>query len=161
MQERLDKALPATPGERRCSRGFSLIEVLIAMIVLSVGMLGIAGMYLQTLQAGRTSQFRTQAVTVAADVADRIRANPTGGAAYTGAGADNNCIDGGIDCTPAQMAQQDVLGWTQRVQQILPAGNVVVAFNNATVPPTYSITVSWQEAGLTAAPSYQLVIQVD
>ena len=42
--------------------GFSLIEVLIALIIMSVGMLGIAGLYVQSLQAGRTSMFRHQAV---------------------------------------------------------------------------------------------------
>ena len=42
--------------------GFSLIEVLIALVIMSVGMLGIAGLYVQSLQAGRTSMFRHQAV---------------------------------------------------------------------------------------------------
>jgi len=58
-------------------RGFSLVEVLIALIIMSVGMLGIAGLYVQSMQAGRTSVFRHHAVTLAGDVADRIRANPT------------------------------------------------------------------------------------
>ena len=65
--------------------GFSLVEVLIALVVMSVGMLGIAGLYVQSLQAGRTSMFRHHAVTIAGDVADRIRANPTAGIAYTAA----------------------------------------------------------------------------
>ena len=62
--------------------GFSLIEALVAFLILSVGMLGIAGLYVQSMQAGRTSMFRHHAVTLAGDVADRIRANPGGGAAY-------------------------------------------------------------------------------
>ena len=57
-------------------RGFSLVEVLIALVIMSVGMLGIAGLYVQTMQAGRTSMLRHHAVTLAGDVADRIRANP-------------------------------------------------------------------------------------
>ena len=55
--------------------GFSLVEALIALIIISVGMLGIAGLYVQGMQAGRTSLFRHHAVTLAGDVADRIRAN--------------------------------------------------------------------------------------
>ncbi|MCG8370161.1 MAG: type IV pilus modification protein PilV, partial [Proteobacteria bacterium] len=74
------------------SRGFSLVEVLIALIIMSVGMLGIAGLYVQSMQAGRTSMLRHHAVTLAGDIADRIRANPAAGAAYAGAG------DPDIDC---------------------------------------------------------------
>ena len=72
--------------------GFTLIEVLIALIILSVGMLGIAGLYVHSMQAGRTSMLRHNAVTMAGDVADRIRANPIAGAVYGLAGANNNCI---------------------------------------------------------------------
>ena len=62
--------------------GFTLIEVLISLIILSVGMLGIAGLYVHSMQAGRTSMLRHNAVTMAGDVADRIRANPIAGPAY-------------------------------------------------------------------------------
>ena len=55
---------------RNRSRGFTLLEVLVALVVISVGMLGIAGLYVQSMQAGRTSMFRHHAVTLAGDVAD-------------------------------------------------------------------------------------------
>ncbi len=64
-------------GIGRRVRGFTLVEVLIALIIMSVGMLGIAGLYVQSMQAGRTSMLRHHAVTLAGDIADRIRANPT------------------------------------------------------------------------------------
>ena len=127
--------------------GFTLVEVLIALVIMSVGMLGIAGLYVHSMQAGRTSLFRHHAVTLAGDVADRIRANPTAAAAYAGAGADNNCIDGGIDCTPAQMASNDILIWGQQAANSLPTGTVVIVFDNAPSPPTYQITVQWNEPG--------------
>ena len=72
---------------RHGGRGFSLVEVLVALIVLSVGMLGIASLYVDSLRAGRTALLRTQAVFLATDMADRIRANPTAGAAYALGGA--------------------------------------------------------------------------
>ena len=87
--------------------GFTLMESLVALIVLSIGMLGIAALYLESMKAGRTALSRSQAVTLAADMADRIRANATAGAAYTGPGGLNNCVAGGVDCTPAQMAAED------------------------------------------------------
>ena len=127
--------------------GFTLVEVLIALVVMSIGMLGIAGMYVQSMQAGRTSMLHHHAVTMAGDVADRIRANPRAAAAYTAAAADNNCIDGGINCTPAQMAANDILLWQAQAAETLPNGTVTIVFNNAVAPPTYQITVAWEEPG--------------
>lgn len=131
----------------RAERGFSLIEVLIALIIMSVGMLGIASLYVQSMQAGRTSLFRHNAVTLAGDVADRMRANPTGANAYTGAGADNNCIDMGINCSNVQMAAQDILGWSQQAVDTLPNGAVAITFDNTVIPPVYTIAINWDEPG--------------
>ena len=140
-------------------QGFNLVEVLIALIIMSVGMLGIAGLYVHSMQAGRTSLFRHHAVTLAGDVADRIRANPTARAAYGLAGADNNCVSGGIDCTPAAMAANDIFLWQQQAVDTLPTGAVAVVFvDNAPAPPTYAITVSWTEPG--QAMTYSITIPV-
>jgi type IV pilus assembly protein PilV len=143
----------------RLQSGFSLIEVLIALIIMSVGMLGIAGLYVHGMQAGRTSLFRHHAVTLAGDVADRIRANPLGGAAYTGAGANNNCVGGGVDCTAGEMAANDVLLWEAQADDTLPDGEVAVAYAAGT-PAQYTVTVSWSEAGQDPAPTYQITFPV-
>ena len=127
--------------------GFSLVEVLIALIIMSVGMLGIAGLYVHSMQAGRTSVLRHNAVTLAGDIADRIRANPRAGAAYALAGANNNCVDGGVDCTIGEMAANDIWLWDQQAAAMLPNGQVNVVFNNGVVPPTYQITITWTEPG--------------
>ncbi len=139
---------------RRRLLGFSLIEVLIAMVVMAIGMLGIAGMYVHSLQAGRTSQLRTQAVTLASDVADRIRSNPQGGINYIGGGANNGC-DAATLCTPLQQAQYDIWLWGQQATTTMPAGTTVAVRYDDTVaglPPIYTVTVTWPEAGDT--PSY-------
>ncbi len=128
-------------------RGFSLVEVLIALIIMSVGMLGIAGLYVQSMQAGRTSLFRHNAVTLAGDVADRIRANPRAGVDYMGPGVDNSCVAMGIDCTSTQMAANDILLWDQQALDSLPNGAVNIQFDGAVSPPTYAITISWTEPG--------------
>jgi type IV pilus assembly protein PilV len=140
-------------------RGFSLIEVLIALIILSVGMLGIAGLYVQSMQAGRTSVFRHNAVTLAGDVADRIRANPSAGATYAaGVGADKNCVDGGINCSPADMAQHDISLWEQQADRSLPNGAVQINLDESVAPPNYEIVVSWDEPGET--PSFSISIPI-
>ena len=132
----------------RAERGFSLIEVLIALIIMSVGMLGIASLYVQSMQAGRTSLFRHNAVTLAGDVADRMRANPTAANAYTGAGANNNCIAMGTNCSNVQMAAQDIFGWDQQAVDTLPNGDVTITFDNTVNPPVYTIAITWDEPGL-------------
>jgi type IV pilus assembly protein PilV len=135
----------------RKSKGFSLVEVLIALVIMSVGMLGIAGLYVHSMQAGRTSMLRHHAVTLAGDIADRIRANPTAGAAYAAAaGADNNCVAQNTNCDVAQMAAQDIFLWQAQALEFLPpmadgSQQVVVNFNAGTLPPAYTITVRWDE----------------
>jgi type IV pilus assembly protein PilV len=127
--------------------GFTLVEVLIALVIMSIGMLGIAGLYVHSMQAGSTSMFRHHAVTLAGDIADRIRANPRAGAAYALGGANNNCVGAGIDCTPAEMAANDIFLWDQQAVATLPNGAVNVVFNNGVNPPTYQITVTWTQPG--------------
>ena len=131
----------------RSQRGFSLVEVLIALIIMSVGMLGIASLYVQSMQAGRTALFRHSAVTLAGDVADRIRANPTAVAAYTGGGQNAGCIDGNTNCSNVQMAAQDILLWKQQAVDSLPNGDVTINVDNTVNPPVYTIAVTWDEPG--------------
>jgi type IV pilus assembly protein PilV len=152
------------PEPRRRQAGFSIVEVLVALIVLSVGMLGIASLYVDSLRAGRTALLRTQAVFLATDMADRIRANPTAGAAYALGGADNGCVAGAADsvnCTPAQMAAQDIFLWQNQITQLLPAGaagNIVHV--PGTLPDTYTISVTWPEAGQPGDAAYVLNVQI-
>lgn len=154
-------ALDPKSGETSSAGGFSLIEVLIALIVMSVGMLGIAGLYVHGMQAGRTSLFRHHAVTLAGDVADRIRANPNAGASYVDAGTApapaTNCIDGGSDCTSDEMAAMDKYLWDQQAIATLPDGDVSVAFVNG-VPADYTVTVAWSEPG--QAQSYVITFPI-
>ena len=153
---------------KRKLQGFSLVEVLIALIIMSVGMLGIAGLYVQSMQAGRTSMLRHHAVTLAGDVADRIRANPTAGAAYTAAtGTNNNCVAQGTNCNVAQMAANDIFIWQAQAASFLPvfanqAQQVQIAYDATTNPPTYTIVVQWDEPTPDGqVPNYTVVIPVN
>ena len=134
----------------RKSAGFSLVEAMVSLIVISVGMIGIAALYGQGLSAGRTALSRTVAVNLAATMAENIRVNRLAQAAYAGAGADNNCDPaggGGVDCTPAQMAAHDLFLWNADVAAQLPNGVGAVTFADGT-PPNYTITVTWDEVGI-------------
>ena len=151
----------------KTNKGFSLVEVLIALIVMSVGMLGIAGLYVQSMQAGRSSMLRHHAVNLAGDIADRIRANPTAGAAYTAAtGANNNCVAQNTDCTIAEMAANDIFLWQQQANDFLPpmgdgSQQVLIVFTAGT-PPNYQITVRWDEPTPDGSvPQYQIDVPVN
>jgi len=152
----------------RNSKGFSLVEVMIALIIMSVGMLGIAGLYVQSMQAGRTSMLRHHAVTLAGDIADRIRANPIAGEAYEVAtGADNGCVATGATCNAQQMAAHDISLWQAQAASFLPpfadqSQQVVVTFDGGAIPPTYTITVRWDEPTPDdVPPSYSISIPVN
>lgn len=148
----------ATPS---AARGFTLVEVLVALVVMSVGMLGIAALYLEGLRAGRTALYRTSAVNLAADMADRIRANQPAGAAYagTGPGADESCVNGADDCTPAELAADDWFSWIGQIEAQLPDGAGAEIQVAAAPTPVYTITVQWPEIGQTEAASYSLSVQ--
>jgi type IV pilus assembly protein PilV len=140
--------------------GFSLIEAMVSLIVMSVGMLGIAALYGQGLRAGSSALYRTQAVTLVADMADRIRENRIAGVFYNNAPANHACDPGGgANCTPTEMAEHDVFNWTAQVAALLPSGVGSVRFAAGT-PPSYTIQVQWEETGLAAPATYQVVIRV-
>ena len=144
----------------RQQQGFTLLEAMVALTVLSVGMIGIAALYAQGLGASRSALYRTQAINLVADMADRIRTNRVALAAYAGPVSHHDCDPlGGMDCTPVEMAAHDVFLWSQQVQQLLPNGRGQVRFNGATLPPSYTIQVAWAEVGQ-GTIEHQVLIQV-
>ena len=155
-------------------RGFSLVEALVALVVMSIGLLGIAALYVESLRSGTSALLRSQAVAMASDMADRIRANPTAGAAYAKTVDANGtvtaaCTGSTGTCSVAEMAATDIAQWAQLVDDrqddptkgplALPAGRGTVAVSAGT-PLVYTITVSWTESGQTAASTYALRLQL-
>lgn len=151
-------------SSRPGNNGFSLVEVLVALLVISIGMLGLAALYVETLRLNRTAIFRTQAVTLASDMAERIRANAGGTAGYAGAGADSGCNEGAaaaVECTPDQMAAQDLFDWQQSAQTLLPGGTAVIAVAVAAggAPNVYTLTVTWTEVSQGGEVSYVMTVE--
>lgn len=151
---------PNSGIQARGQRGFTLIESLVAMVVISVGMLGIAAMYVEGLRAGRTSVYRAVAVELASDMADRIRSNPNADGAYAGAGANNNCVNGANDCTPAQLAADDLFWWEQSVGARLPGGAAAVNFALGADTDVFTITINWTEPGVPAPLQYAVAVNL-
>lgn len=151
---------------RSSHSGFTMVEVLVALVVLAIGLLGIAALYLNSLQAGRTAIYRTEAIELAADLADRIRMNRTAQAAYDTAFSDLEvavpaCSTTG-GCTGAELAATDLSTWKASIAERLPsgAGQVVVTPPVAAGEPTnYVVMVQWAEVGEVAPVTFQFGFQ--
>lgn len=126
--------------------GFTLLEVLVAVVVLSLGLLGLAGLQAATLRNNQIAYYRGIAVQQAYDMADRIRANQIGArnGAYDNLDAltpaDPDCL--GNACTPAQIAVADHAIWNGNNANMLPGGVGTVSIN---ADGAFLITVSWNE----------------
>ena len=125
------------------SKGFSLLEVLIAILIVATGVLGIAGLQIVSLQNNTSALFRTQANQMAYDIIDRARANPV--ADYSldidaDAPAAPDCTN--MDCDSDQMANYDLNVWLTDITATLPQGDasVVVAGN------LFTVTVEWDDS---------------
>lgn len=143
--------------------GFTMVEVLVALVVLAIGLLGIAALYLNSLQSGRTAIYRTQAVNLAADLADRIRMNRTAQAAYGTLFADAEAAVANCDttggCIDTDLASTDLARWKATLAQVLPngQGQVVVTPPVAVGEPTnYVVTVQWAEVGEAQPVTFQI-----
>lgn len=155
------------PGKRSAQRGVTLVESLVALVVLSVGMLGIASLYISSLKAGRAALVRTQAVNLVAEISDRIRSNRTALNAYnlaTYAGGPKvhpECLGG--NCTPAVLAEDDLARWLTTLRFVMPGnakGDVVFVDPAGDVPYRYTVTVSWRESGEAADSTAEAVVEL-
>jgi type IV pilus assembly protein PilV len=138
------------------NRGFTLVEVLVALLVLSTGLLSIAALNIAGLRASRAALMRTQAVALAADIADRLRANAQTPDGYNCAG---RCEPGaGGDA----IAVADLDAWRNAVAATLPEGVGAITYEAATAGMTraYTVRVSWTTSGAMAASSYQLRVEL-
>jgi type IV pilus assembly protein PilV len=140
--------------------GFTLLEVLIAVLVFSIGLLGVAGMVLASMRGVHTAQLHTQAALQAQWIGDAMRANPVGVMAgnYNAtapAAVSQTCANG---CTPAQAADRDMQLWGTQLASLLPAGagsvdcdlNSPIRLGQPAFPAGLcTITLTWLESNET------------
>ena len=119
-------------------RGLSLIEVLVALLVLGIGVMGYAALQLKAVRMTEDTYARSQAMAIAQDMMERIRANVDALTDYTGADwaaaaspyTDVCTVTSGVDtatpCTPAQVAADDVHESARMASSMLPAGKIAV-----------------------------------
>ena len=151
--------------------GMSLIEVLVALLVVALGMMGVASLILQSLRAGYVALTQTQAVNLVSDIEERIRANPNGGSAYhcamyMGGPVERGCAPdagkgAGSNCTASELAEDDLARWQNAVRIALPAvgsdacaANVEALGVGAGGAEVFRISLGWQPPGAPAPSSY-------
>lgn len=163
------------------SSGFTLIEVLVAVVVFSFGLLGIAGMMTIAVKSNHNGFMRTQANFLAENMMDRMRANPTAvwNGFYDGTPVVANTQPCALTapCDYEQLATYDTEAWARSLAQFLPAGQGQIAcvantaldgsITGADAPsiwfpaPPYdgvcTITIQWNESNRESANSAQIL----
>ncbi len=142
------------------SNGFTLVEVMIAMLVLSLGLLGFASLQVYGMKNTHSAYLRTQATALAYEIADRMRANPsaiTAGTYNLATPTRKTACTQSSGCNPTELAGNDIFEWGNTVAANLPEGQAVVCLdttpkdgipgahacsNNGTV---YAIKIWWKD----------------
>lgn len=142
-------------------QGFLLIEALVTILIVSFGLLGLAGMLFSSMNAGQTSLSRSNAVSLANSMADKLRANwkavkvgSFDSVALTDFADDSGCVTTCMTakCTPEDQATLDICLWKAQLQRQLPGGQGSIAVDagnamcaNASLVCAFDVTVRWND----------------
>ena len=128
-------------------RGVTLVEVLVAVVVLSIGLLGLAQLQMTTLRQTQSALLRSHATLLGYDITDRMRANAAGVLAehynqssVSDKQGDHDCsvVDASgtatnatpASCTPQELAENDLLEWANTLARELPSGQGIVCLDS-------------------------------
>lgn len=146
------------------NQGFSLIEILIAIVVFSFGLLGIAGLMTISIRSNHNGYMRSQAIIASNSITSSMRANVAGlwaGKYNTSATSAEQACDSTTHCDREQLAVYDVYQWRLMLAQVLPNGTGDITCETPSLPVgilssglweatppfagTCTIEVSWSE----------------
>src|SRR5574340_1628226 len=162
------------PCLRQRTAGFSLLEVLISLVIMSVGLLGIAGLMTGTLKSDYSAAMRTQATAMAYNIIDRMRTNVSGAtngsyattmpaAPSAATSVPATCTGSGAGCTSTTLATYDVNQWEYELAHALPQGRGSIA--TAATATAVTVTVLWNDSrakqalgGAPAASTFSLTV---
>jgi type IV pilus assembly protein PilV len=150
---------PKTQGNDRRARGFTLVEVLVSLVILSIGLMGIAKLMLLSSHSNDSAYLRSQATDLAYEMLDYMRANSAQAAAFAyNTAAAVPATNPGFTCVTAipcaNLALYDVYQWGLRLNAnsgVVPAGALpngqgsVLAVSNPNGQTSVTITVSWDD----------------
>jgi type IV pilus assembly protein PilV len=141
-------------------KGFTLIEVLIALFVLAIGLLGMATLMMTSMQSSQGASQRSAATLATYDLVERMRANRDRAAVANSPYAGNPmavvppaCHNQTGGCPATDIAQFDLARWRANLTDIIPGADARIQQINNT---TFCIVVFWQEPGVTQTASTTL-----
>jgi type IV pilus assembly protein PilV len=137
-------------------RGVTLLEAMIAIVIVALGVLGVLGVQLRTLSDTQTSVRRSQAIRLIEDLNERVRSNPL---ALTEAVLLNYVVDWGTvtftapvcaqGCGPGDLALVDIAAWKQLVRSTMPLGDAnvfqVTDTTGTNTRAQLGVMISWRE----------------
>jgi type IV pilus assembly protein PilV len=138
------------------SRGFTLLEVLIALLILAIGLLGMASLMLASIQSNQGASQRSAAVVLSYDLVERMRSNrdqtvnqdpsPYEDDPAVAALPVSECYlpDAADGCTAEEIAEYDLAVWWAAVQDAIPGSEMVIQRLTET---DYCIAIFWESAG--------------
>jgi type IV pilus assembly protein PilV len=129
------------------ARGFTLVESLVALLVLSIGLLGVAGLQLTGVRANQSAAWRSQATYLSYDILERMRLNPANRADYVVDLAPDEAeeVDPEAEVPPVTTASEDVAAWKANLANSLPSGDGSVALD-AGDDLMVTVTIQWNDA---------------
>lgn len=137
--------------------GFTLIEVLIALFVLAIGLLGMATLMMTSMQSSQGASQRSAATLATYDLIERMRANRDRAAVANSPYAGNpmatnlpTCHNQDTGCPVANIAQLDLARWRTNLTNVIPGADARIQQINNT---TFCIVVFWEEPGVTQTVS--------
>lgn len=142
--------------------GFAMVEVLVAMIVMVVGILGLFRLQAEGLKNSHSAYLKSQVVSLIDDMADRMRANEAGfnnnhydtintSTLSSNPGFDcmtnNSTTSSGTSCNEQELASYDIYVWGKALSTMLPVGEGTVVCNDSPclINSTHTITVLWDD----------------
>jgi len=163
---KLKRPHPLSPVRMSRARGFSLIEVLVSMFIVSMGILALAGLLQSAARYSKQSEMRSTATLLANDIGDHIRANGDGATkkAYdltlafpATAASDKRTTAGDLcnaECGSTELAYVDMALWTARLLATLPSGTPYIKYNDnilsgGTQSGTVDVWVAWKDPNTT------------
>ena len=143
------------------NRGFTLLEVMIALLIFSLGLLGMAGLMVVSVKTNQSAYLRTQASFLAQSMADRMRANlgQIGAYAITYPGSTTDPCAGGASCGPGSVATHDIAIWSGQLTDSLPNASAAITCDGTALGVGMQVgaapynglctfTIQWSEASL-------------
>ncbi len=147
------------------SKGFTIIEVLVAMVILSIGVLGLGVLQLTAVQNTQGGYMRSQATILAYDMIDSMRANipAVAGGDYSITFAQAtpvavDCFGLVANCTTRQMAISDLNRWRNVLGNYLPSGSGQVSTVNVGITTQVTVAVTWIDPYSAESGNEQLVL---